>query len=307
MAECWGIAETVEEDLKLGLGTVQFGLDYGVSNKGGQTSLEEARRILSCAAENGIQLVDTASHYGESEAVLGRSIGGQDKFHIVTKTPGLRKQRIGRSDIGLLEDTFCRSMANLRCDHIWGLLVWHAGDLLAPGGGKVYEWMLKQKENGRVGHIGVSIYAGREIDEVLANYDIDFAQVPINVLDRRLLHGGQLQRMRNRHVEIHARSAFLQGLLLMDPTTLPSFFDPIRSHLAQYHAMLSEDAISTVGGALLFLRQLEMIDVCVLGVNSRKQLAENIEAFVDAGNKRADFERFEVTNEDMINPARWPS
>lgn len=290
--------------MKLGLGTVQFGMNYGISNREGQASLEEAARILSVAAQSGMRILDTAALYGTSEEVLGRSLARNHTFSIVTKTPRFGNNYITDSDAQWLEDTFHRSLAKMGQSSIYGLLIHHADDLLAKDGCLLMERMSALKQRGLVKKIGVSIYTAQQIDQVLDKYSIDLIQLPINVIDQRLLSSGHLSKLKQAGTEIHARSVFLQGLLLMDPDTLPSHFDSIREHLKNYHEMIRQWGITPVQAALGFVAGLEEIDVALCGVNNHRQLQGLIfQMQGPVANK--DFARFAVTDETILNPSLW--
>ncbi|MEK6744849.1 MAG: aldo/keto reductase [Nitrospirota bacterium] len=286
--------------MKLGLGTVQFGLDYGISNQGGQTTENEAAGILALAASKGVQIIDTAVLYGSSEQVLGRVLPANHRFQIVTKTPRFANDR---ADGQVLEDACLRSLNYLKQDSLYGLLVHHADDLLAPGGNVLMERMVELKRRGLVRKIGASVYTASQIDGIMDRFAIDLVQLPVNVLDQRLIRSGHLAKLKKAGVEIHARSVFLQGLLLMEARDLPPYFTPVRGHLEDYHVYLRERGISPLRAALGFAAGIPEIDVIVCGVNDRMQLNEIIAnaAALDP----ADFARFAVTDEAMVDPSRW--
>lgn len=290
--------------MKIGLGTVQFGLDYGISNPDGKTNAEEITRILNAAARNKIRVIDTASLYGTSEEVLGRFLPPGHKFDIVTKTPVFNKDRISPSDAKMIREAFGRSLDKMGRTSLYGLLVHNCDDLLAENGPLIMEVMAGLKERGLVEKIGVSVYTGGQIDRVLERYDIDVIQVPINVLDQRLLAGGHLSRLKSTGVEIHARSAFLQGLLLMDPDSLPPFFDGVRGHLKKYHQAMRTLGISPVGAALGFVAGIREVDVVLCGVNNHRQLEEICRLAKDPVDSGI-FSGFAIDDDCVLNPSLW--
>ena len=184
--------------MKIGLGTVQFGLDYGVSNPQGITPATEVKDILALAWKSGITILDTAVSYGMSEEVIGQSIPEGMSFKIVTKTPLFKKERIERADAKRLEETFLQSLRRVRQPALYGLLVHHANDLLVPGGSYLWQAMEDLKEAGLVEEIGVSIYSPREIEELLEKYHPDLIQLPVNVFDQRMIQGGHLRQHPDR-------------------------------------------------------------------------------------------------------------
>ena len=170
--------------MKLGLGTVQFGLPYGISNKTGQVALDEIGKILQLAATSGMQIVDTAAGYGDSENVLGRSLAPAHDFLIVTKTLPLRAEKVRREDVAKAEAVFEDSLRQLGQSSVYGLLVHHSADLLNPGGDRLYAALRRWKEEGRVKKIGVSVYAREEVDRLFDRYAFDLVQLPLNVFDQ---------------------------------------------------------------------------------------------------------------------------
>jgi aryl-alcohol dehydrogenase-like predicted oxidoreductase len=294
--------------MKLGIGTAQFGLEYGISNQEGKTPLCEVERILEVAALNQARIIDTAPAYGESEEVLGKTLPPKHSFDIVTKTPKFSKDSITKKDTQLLEDAFYQSLERLNQSCIYGLLVHHADDLLAEDGHLLMEKMLELKQEGLVKKVGVSIYTGEQIDLILDNYLIDFIQIPINVLDQRLLFSGHLHKMKRLSIEIHARSIFLQGLLLMAPEDLPSYFDSIRAHLKNYSEFLVQQKISPLQAAISFVTGLSEIDVAIVGINNRQHLQEIlVEAFENKsrGIASPDLVCFALKDSRILNPSKW--
>ncbi len=291
--------------MKLGLGTVQFGLDYGISNAGGRTPQDEVVAILDAARRHGVSVVDTAAAYGCSEQVLGAAGVGDGPFRVVTKTLPVRREQVGAADAAALRARFLASLEQLRLSQAYGLMVHHCDDLFAPGGALLWEAMCRLREEGRVSRLGASVYGGAQIERLLAQYPVDIVQVPVNVFDQRLLAGGQLRRLKAAGVEVHARSVFLQGLLLMEPQQLPAHFDPIRRHVAAYRACVDRAGVSPQAAAYHFVAGLPEIDTVVCGVNDRRQFEELCRI---AGQPlELDLAGFGLNDERYVDPSRWPS
>ncbi|MFO0795673.1 MAG: aldo/keto reductase [Candidatus Brocadiaceae bacterium] len=288
---------------KLGIGTVQFGLDYGISNKEGKTTPEEVEEILHVASENRIRFIDTAALYGSSEEVLGKSLPLDHKFDVITKTAKFTKDFINSDDVQLLEDTFYRSLQKLRQPSLYGLLIHDAQDLLKKDGRLLMEKMVNLKRQGLVKKIGVSIYTGQHIDQILNNYRIDMIQLPINIFDQRLLFSGHISKLKKYEIEIHARSLFLQGLLLMDIGCIPPCFDTIRNHLKNYHIFLHTEGISPLQAAIGFVMGLDEIDAAICGINNHHQLQEI--CAVTKPLRGVKFDDFAVFDESIVNPSKW--
>ncbi|HHT9112408.1 MAG TPA: aldo/keto reductase [Candidatus Wunengus sp. YC65] len=288
--------------MKIGLGTVQFGLDYGISNSEGVTPLEEVREVLTVATRNNIRVIDTAAMYGGSEEVLGKTLPNGNDFDIVTKTPRFDEVNT-ENKAEFLEQTFRRSLKKMNRTSVYGLLIHNADDLLGNTGNLIIGKMKELKEEGIVKKIGVSVYSSEQIDKILDRLDIDIVQLPINVLDQRLLMSGHLAKVKNDGIEIHARSAFLQGLLLMEPTALPSYFDFIKPHLKQYRDSLHQYRLTPLQAALSFVAGINEVDVVVCGVNNHLQLEELCGSLMSID--PAMFSNFAIYDEDILNPSKW--
>lgn len=289
--------------MKIGLGTVQFGTNYGISNQDGKTSLDEIENILDVAMRTGISIIDTAAMYGTSEEALGNTLSENHRFGIVTKTPRFTSLAITSDDMQRLEDSFFQSLKKMKQASIYGLLTHNADDLLSENGHLLFSKMSELKQNGLVEKIGISVYTALQIDKILEKYQIDIIQLPINVLDQRLLINGHLSKLKKKEIEIHARSAFLQGLLLMSPETLPPFFDTIREHLKNYHRTIQQHGLSPVRAALGFLMNIPEIDFIICGVNNHNQLKEICKESVPV--ESIDFSNFALSDVSILNPSNW--
>lgn len=288
--------------MKIGIGTVQFGLDYGISNGSGKTPKGEAAAILAEARAAGVTLLDTAPAYGDSETVLGACLPDGHPFRIVTKTavPG---HPFSRADLAELEKAFQESLKRLGAERVYGILVHRVADLLGPDGDALHAFLAKLKSGGLVAKIGVSVYTPAEVDALLGRYPFDLIQLPLNVLDQRMIAEDHLGKLKRAGAEIHVRSAFLQGLLLMDPQTVPAYFNPIKPKLDAYGAALRELSMTPLQGALGFVTGMPEVDTVVCGVNTAAQLAGILASAAPLD--RAPFAGFSVDEESFINPSLW--
>jgi len=165
--------------------------------------------------------------------------------------------------------------------------------------------MRELKHQGLVAKIGVSVYEGSDIDHVVDNFAIDLIQVPLSVFDQRLLTEGRLHCLKDRGIEIHARSVFLQGLLLMPINLVPAYFDPIRSHLERYHSVISASGMSAVEAAISFVKGINLVDCLVVGAESQSQVSEIVNAFQTTPTHTIDFTPFALNDQSFVNPALW--
>ncbi|MCB1509486.1 MAG: aldo/keto reductase [Hyphomicrobiaceae bacterium] len=292
---------------KIGLGTVQFGIPYGITNSGGRVPLDEVRAILDRAAAAGVATLDTAALYGESEAVLGQALRPDAPFEIVTKTAKFADVTDPATARTRLNDTFSASLAALKREHVYGLLAHEADDLLGPAGETIWQAMQAHKRAGRVTKIGASVYTGRQIDALMARYDLDLVQLPINALDDRLIRDGQLARLHARGVEVHARSLFLQGLLLQAPDAIEPRFAPLPERVRALHAVFAAAGLSPLEGALAAIMRRPEISRTVVGVTSTREWDAIIVASENAGRFRGDLDltRLAIDDERILSPARW--
>lgn len=292
--------------MKLSLGTVQFGLDYGITNQLGKTPSKEVSTILNFARKSNVTVLDTAFAYGDSEKVLGNH--NLSDFKVITKVAAIQNKLIDSSDIIQMEKAFLNSLNLMGIESVYGLLIHSSGDLDKKNAEMIYEKLNELKLRGLVEKIGVSVYDNAEIDDLYNRYSFDLIQIPINILDQRLLIGKTLQMLKKNNVEIYARSIFLQGTILNKPSTLDSRFKAAFSTLNQYHAELSAQGLSPLEGALLFINQIKEIDYAVVGVNNIVQLKEIYNAYEKVKtdvNTHIDFSQYAIQNEKIIDPRKW--
>jgi aryl-alcohol dehydrogenase-like predicted oxidoreductase len=286
---------------KLGLGTVQWGIPYGLANQHGITTPETVATLLNNARHEGIKVLDTASLYGKSEAVLG--LNSLDDFKVVTKTASFATPYISDIEVTHLCETFQQSLVLLSCKKIYGLLIHHAENILVHGGEKFLAAMLQFKEDGLVEKIGVSVYDSVQIDAVLKKFTPDLIQLPFSVMDQRMLTSGHLERLKNMGVEIHVRSVFLQGLLLMPLDNIPAFFEPVRPLLTRWHAAAQEQGLTVSQAALAFVKNITCVDTVLVGLDNLEQFYSCINDF--AIDISFDATGLECTDPTFINPSLW--
>jgi aryl-alcohol dehydrogenase-like predicted oxidoreductase len=285
--------------MKLALGTVQFGLPYGVANQTGQVSREAARHILAYALESDIDTLDTAIAYGESEAYLGEI--GAKKFKIVTKLPTIPEgvANIDRWVNGQVQ----ASLRRLGVDNVYGLLLHRSHQLTESRGKALAEALLRLKAEGVVGKIGVSVYSPTELEKTIQSCPVDLVQAPFNLLDRRLHTSGWLTRLHDAGIEIHTRSAFLQGLLLLPRKRIPPKFKPWDALWSRWHEWLEDNSTSAPEACLQFALSFAEIDRVVIGVDSKTQLEELVMTALATRSKI--LPDLACEDDRLINPTNW--
>jgi len=286
---------------KIALGTVQFGIDYGINSENGQVRPEEVRSILNYAHSQNIDLLDTAPAYGNSEKVLGAA--NVQNFKVVTKTRHFDNAEISNDDIELLKKDFSCSLADLRQESFYGVLVHNASDLLKPGSKKLFDQLESLKQAEKIKKIGVSVYDNKQLQSILENFDIDIVQLPFNILDKRLIDSGMLSILQNRGIEVHARSVFLQGLLLMSNQDRPRKFHRWNALWKTWHEWLNDNQITALEAAIRHAVSMPEISKVLVGVDTKDQLKEIIIAS-DGIFPNIPAELY--TNDvNLLNPSNW--
>jgi aryl-alcohol dehydrogenase-like predicted oxidoreductase len=290
---------SLQAGARLALGTAQLGQRYGIANRAGMPGQHEAAAILQCARESGIDVVDTAMSYGDSERVIG-SVGA-GSLRIVTKLPPLPSGASGiahwvRQQVGA-------SMDRMGIEHLHGLLLHRPSDALQPGAGDLLRALQELRDEGRISRIGVSIYDPSELDALMPRMEVGLVQAPYNVLDRRIVASGWLAKLSEKGVEVHVRSAFLQGLLLLQENELPPAFAARRALWTSWHGWIREQTLTPLQAALGFVLRNTQIDRAVVGVETAAQLrgilaaAKPLQLDVPAELASQDL--------DLIDASRW--
>jgi aryl-alcohol dehydrogenase-like predicted oxidoreductase len=286
---------------KTAIGTVQFGLHYGISNECGQTNKQEVFSILELAAENCISTLDTAILYGESEAVIGQVFASKN-FDIITKTS---KFACAKNAEQHLKNDFTKSILHLK-QKPYGLLFHDQNDLLLHDSDQIFKQALELKSEQKVDKIGVSVYDPESAEKIINAFDIDIIQLPLNIYDQRFLNTGLLKEIKAKGIEIHTRSTFLQGLLLMQQ--LPDYFKSIQAHHQSFIEYCYLQKTSPLEVALEFVFSNNYIDKVILGINNSIQLQEIISIFKQLNSKNLDYNflaSLALTDPKIINPGNW--
>lgn len=274
--------------MKLGLGTVQFGQAYGVSNTSGQVSPDDARAILRRAAEGGVTVLDTAANYGEAERVLAAL--DIAPFRIVTKTIH------GSHGVEAVVARARQSARDLKADT---LLVHAAGDLADDA---LWPALQRLKAEGVFRHVGISTYVADDPAALAARYRPDVMQLPFSLLDQRLLQDGTLARLKDRGVEVHARSIFLQGLLFLD--ALPPKLQHAAPRLAQVKARIAQAGSTPLQAALGFVLSRPEIGTALVGVTTPGELEEILVA-AKTPLPALDWDALALDDETVLTPSLW--
>ena len=271
---------------KIGIGTVQFGLDYGISNKSGRTNSEEVTKILQYASENNIDTLDTASAYGEAEKVLGEK--NLEGFKIISKF-------MPPDEKGSIKVQLHQSLEKLKQKSIYGYLAHRPMDVLENP--KQWEDLIQIREEQLVDKVGFSLNKPEELKELLdKNFIPDLIQVPYNYFDNRFRE--QMIDLHSKGCEIHTRSAFLQGLFFMDSDSLSSHFDEVKPEIKNLQSL----AKNLSGSLLKFVCDCSYIDKVIIGVENLSQLKDNLDR-LNLSEKLPIFSK--NISENILMPSLW--
>ncbi len=272
---------------------------YGIANAGGQVPPDEVGEILAYARSQGIDTLDTAISYGESEMVLGRcSLEG---WKIISKIGSVPPEC---GDVGAwVKDQIHGSLSRLRIPALHALLLHWPRQLLEARGDAIYSALIAAKEEGLIGKIGISIYAPLELERLVDRYPFEIIQAPFNILDRRLLESGWMSRLQSGGIEIHARSLFLQGLLLMSESDRPGKFLRWKTLWTAWSAWLEESRLSALEACLRYVLARPEISRAVVGVDTLSQIREICAAAT--GESPSIPPGIRADDEELLNPSCW--
>ncbi len=279
------------------LGGAQLGLPYGILNGGETLSREEVARILDTAVGHGIDAIDTAIAYGQSESVIGET--AQYRFKIISKLPPIPLDVSNVSQ--WVRTQVDASLSRLKCTSLDALLLHRSQDLTDAHGAELYAAINSLKVEKIIQRFGVSIYTPDELNGIIGTFDIDVVQAPLNVFDRRIL--GVIDQLTALNIEVHVRSVFLQGVLIAKPENRPQRFQPWSDHFARFDEWVLSSGVSAMACCLGFALQQSGVAKLVIGTTSPESLTEimtsipNMKLEVPAD--------LQSSSEQLIDPRVW--
>lgn len=279
---------------KIGLGTVQWGLNYGISNSNGIPSDEELKLISILASNNDIDCLDTATGYGNAEERIGKNFSSSIK--IVTKI-GKVKSEID------LKNQLNKSFTNLNRSTIYGCLFHDYKELI--NNKDLWKALSDQKSQGKIKKIGYSLYTPNELQQLLElNYIPDIIQIPFNVLDRKF--SPYFNFLKEKNVEIHARSIFLQGLLLKSEKSIPEKVNGLKEEISLLNTIADDAKKSLLEVCLGYVKQQTCIDKLILGIETSNQLKQILSADTNLTQKTLEtIDNIQVREKKLLNPSTW--
>jgi aryl-alcohol dehydrogenase-like predicted oxidoreductase len=285
---------------KIGIGTLQFGFDYGVANKTGKLKTKEIKEIKKIAQKNNINIIDTAHAYGDCEERLGKI--NFSKFDIVTKLPASKPHS---NLYKWTTSSIDKALKKLKVKKVYGMHVHTPKYLLGKNGKLIYKALVDYKKKKIIQKIGVSIYTIDELNQILKKFKIDLVLLPFNIIDQRTVHKKTLERLKKMDVEIHTRSTFLQGLLTLKKNEIPRKFDKWKPLLNKWDSLAKRLKKKKFEICLQYALSNPYIDKVILGIDSAKQFKQIISK---AKFLKIDVKKIDASKEiDLINPSKWPN
>lgn len=284
---------------KLALGTAQFGLNYGIANKSGIITVNEVKKILCEARRFGVTTIDTAISYGSSEQALGQA--NVESLSVITKLPSIPADCFEIKE--WVKNQIQGSLSRLRVNNIYGLLLHNPAQLEQPIGQELISALKDIQAQGLVKKIGVSLYSFEQVEDILKKFKFDLIQAPLNLVDRRLIESGLAFKLKEMGVEIHARSIFLQGLLLMRPNERPDKFGIWTDIWSKWDSWLFNSQLSPIEACLRYALSQDLIDRVIVGIDNLAQFRQINSV---QSNSLLNLPSFEKNIDDrLINPNKW--
>lgn len=284
---------------RLALGTAQFGFAYGIANKSGKVEIAEAAEILRLSTASGIDTLDTASAYGESEQTLG--ILGVEHWKVVTKLPELPPDVSIPEWVGAAVEA---SLHRLKVSRLYAVLLHRPRQLLEPRGAAIWQAMMRLRDRGVVQKVGVSVYSPEELGDLWQHFPVDIVQAPLSIVDRRMIRSGLLSRLHEGDVEVHARSVFLQGVLLMPRDERHAKFGTWDELWTRWDEWLEAERLTPLQASLAFALSHAEIARVIVGVDGLSQLRE-IFTVANSERKITFPGHIESTDLSLVNPSHW--
>lgn len=297
--------------MELCLGTVQFGMDYGISGQK-QPSVEQAVEMLDYAVQNGINTIDTANAYGTAEDVVGaflrKKTVPRESLWIISKfRPNLLDDVKENAYYAVMKENLTNTLERLGVDYLDTYLLHSARYVYNDA---IIATLNRFKQEGYTRKVGVSVYEVDEAKKCIERDNVDFMQLPYSVFDQRMKAGGifDLAKKQGNTTQIHSRSAFIQGLILMEENEVPDFLAKARPIVRKISEMCRKYEISRISLAMNYVKQEESISHLVFGVDNIEQLKENIEIFqedIDRNVIREISREFSDIEADIVMPSLW--
>lgn len=296
---------------KITLGTAQMGMKYGIANKNKNLNLKKSLEILNFAFTNGINCYDTAQVYGESEKILGQFFKRKRKKPIIiSKLPKIVvKERNPNFEqvYNFMKKSLSESTKQLEIEKLPICLLHNFSDINRYDG-LIEKSLIKLKENNLVSKIGISTYTPKEAKQFLENKKLDIIQIPINIMDTRLIKNGIIKELKKENKMIFARSIFLQGIVFLKPNKLPKKLIKFSKNIKKIQQICLENNLTIEQLSFLFIRDLHEINSVVMGVDTLEQLKQNKKLLsMPSLPNHINEKIMEIPQlpEKLLNPSKW--
>lgn len=295
--------------MELCLGTVQFGMDYGIKGQK-QPSVERAVEMLEYATHNGITTIDTANAYGTAEYVVGvflsKKTVSRDKLFIISKfRPNLLDEVSPNEYYSVMRANLENTLSRLHTDYLDSYLLHSARYVFDD---EIIETLNSMKRDGLVRRVGVSIYEPEEAKKCIDRPNVEFMQLPYSIFDQRMEKTGVFEYAKKDNIQIHSRSAFIQGLILMNENEVPDFLSKAKPIVRKIDVLCHRHGISRISLAMNYVKQQSRISHLVFGVDNINQLKENIQIFqedIPADIIEDIAKEFTDIEADIVMPSLW--
>lgn len=282
------------------LGTANLADNYGINNSN-IIKNSSFKKIFLFLKKNRIFFIDTAYSYKNAEKNLSKF--NLKNFEIISKLPVLQSRKNMDKVENRIINYVYKTLKNLKINHFYALLIHNTKDLKGKEGEKIFNTLRLLKKNGVIKKIGFSIYSPNELDKYFFKFKPDLVQGPLNIFDQRMLRSGWIKRLNNKSVEFHARSIFLQGLLLKKSKLIPKKFQKFYRIFDKYHSWLRKNNINSFEACLSFVFSIKIVDKIILGIDNVDQLNQIINTKLIK--KKLNFKQLNCFNNKLINPSTW--
>jgi aryl-alcohol dehydrogenase-like predicted oxidoreductase len=283
---------------KLIIGTAQLDKNYGIKKNRKKIDTQKLKSIFNFLKKKNYFYIDTARSYKGAENLLKTQ--DLSKFKIIGKVEKLREKK---NIYSFLKKRIMTSLNNLDIKRFEGYLIHDEADLISDKSNEIYEALLKIKNENLTRKVGVSVYNFRNALAIIKNFKLDIIQLPYNILDRRFEKKIFLKEIKKKNIEVHARSIFLQGLLLYKINKIPNYFTKYLKNLKKIDEFCEKNNLSKLEFCLNFVLQNKFIDKLVIGIEDKKNIYEISRVKYTKNNKR--FPNIDSNNLNLIDPRKW--
>ena len=288
--------------MKLILGAVQFGMKYGIANRDGKPALDEAFKTFDVAWSHGVRTLDSAQTYGQANEIIGKyHATHSNRFLVINKI--LRHPQSSADVLSSLSNEL--KIMKIDC---FDCIMFHHAASVPKDFSKSF---LDDLETAQITErVGLSIERPQDYYALHDRFHFDVVQLPLNFLNQNFMRDEFLDELKRNNIEIHARSAFLQGLLLEDVSSVPSYLKDLKPNINSFQKDCIALGITFATACLLYLLEKKVVDHIVIGAQNAVQMQQIIEAYksgvlaLEQG-KTLPWASYAAIDYDLISPVSW--